>query len=148
VPVVWHVAVLPNVERGTDGLEGGITARGVGVIRGNNGFVVGGLRPPTPSSVAPSGIPTRPTDGTEPIPVGEEANAAGPAKEELLPSVGQVFTTTNFQLGRSGPHHPECTREGNKQNPDNVAASIFPVRRRVGVVTTGHLAHIVQWPTL
>jgi hypothetical protein len=94
VPVVWHGALLPNVERGANGLEEGITARGVGVIRGNDGFVVratdGGLRPPTPSSVAPSGIPTRPTDGTEPIPVGDEAvDAAGPAKE-LLPNVGQV----------------------------------------------------------
>lgn len=44
----------------------------------------GGLRPPAPSSVEPSGIPTRPTDDTAPIPVGEEAEAAGPAKELVL----------------------------------------------------------------
>ena len=49
----------------------------------------GGLRPPAPSSNEPSGIPTRPTDDTEPIPVGDEADAAGPANE-LLPIVGQA----------------------------------------------------------
>jgi hypothetical protein len=41
----------------------------------------GGLSPPAPSSVEPIGIPTRLTDDTEPIPVGDEADAAGPAKE-------------------------------------------------------------------
>jgi hypothetical protein len=86
VPVVWHGVVLPDVEKGVDGL--GITTRGVNVIRGANGLGVratdGGLRPPLPSSVAPSGIPTRPTDDTEPIPPLDEADAAGPAKE-LLP---------------------------------------------------------------
>jgi hypothetical protein len=45
----------------------------------------GGLSPPLPSSVEPIGIPTRLTDETEPIPVGDEADAAGPAKE--LPAV-------------------------------------------------------------
>jgi hypothetical protein len=53
------------------------------------GTVNRGLRPPAPSSLAPIGIPTRPTADTEPIPVGDEADAAGPAKE-LLPIVGQV----------------------------------------------------------
>jgi hypothetical protein len=81
--------VLPNVERGADGLEGGITTRGVTVIKGANGLEVratdGGLRPPLPSSVAPSGIPVRPTDDTEP----DEADAVGPAKE-LLPIEAQV----------------------------------------------------------
>ncbi len=37
--------------------------------------------PPTPSSVEPSGIPIRPPDDVDPIPVGDEADAAGPAKE-------------------------------------------------------------------
>jgi hypothetical protein len=41
----------------------------------------GGLMPPTPSSVEPSGIPIRPTVDLDPIPVGDEADAAGPAKE-------------------------------------------------------------------
>src|SRR5258707_10262096 len=84
VPVVWQGAVLPPVGRGACVLEGGITMRGVMVIKGANGFGVraadGGLRPPLPSSVAPSGIPVRPTDDTEL----DEADAVGPAKE-LLP---------------------------------------------------------------
>jgi hypothetical protein len=74
IPVVGHGDVLPNVE------IGGV----LGITR-----VGGGLRPPAPSSVDPSGIPTRPTDDAEPIPVGDEADAAGPANE-LLPVVGQV----------------------------------------------------------
>ena len=53
------------------------------------GTVTRGLRPPAPSSVAPIGIPIRPMADTEPIPVGDEADAAGPAKE-LLPIVAQV----------------------------------------------------------
>jgi len=39
----------------------------------------GGLRPPVPSSVEPSGMPTRPTADADPIPVGDEADAAGAA---------------------------------------------------------------------
>jgi hypothetical protein len=77
--------VLPSVETGADRL--GIATRGVIVIRGADGLGVRrlgrGLRPPTPSSVEPIGIPTLPTDDTEPIPVGDEAIAAGPAKEPL-----------------------------------------------------------------
>jgi hypothetical protein len=38
----------------------------------------GGLRPPTPSSVEPIGIPTRPVGDVDPIPVGDEADEAGP----------------------------------------------------------------------
>jgi hypothetical protein len=63
--------VLPNVE------TGGV----LGITR-----VGGGLRPPAPSSVEPSGIPTRATDDAEAIPVGDEADAEGPAKE--LPPIG------------------------------------------------------------
>lgn len=51
-----------------------------------DGFVLGiagGLRPPAPSSVDPIGIPTRATVEPDPIPVGDEADAAGPAKEAL-----------------------------------------------------------------
>ena len=75
IPVVGHGAVVPNVETGAGGLGVRITG--------------GGLRPPAPSSVEPSGIPTRPTDDPEPIPLGDEADAAGPAKG-LLPLVAQV----------------------------------------------------------
>jgi hypothetical protein len=88
VAVVWHGAVLPNVETGADGLEGGITARGVSVVRGANGFVVratdGGLRPPPPISVEPNGMPTGPTDELDPIPVPDEAIGVDPAKEPPL----------------------------------------------------------------
>jgi hypothetical protein len=38
----------------------------------------GGLTPPTPSSVEPIGIPTRPLGDVDPIPVGDEADEAGP----------------------------------------------------------------------
>ena len=67
--------MLPDVETGADGL--GLTTVG------------GGLRPPAPSSVEPGGIPSRLTDDADPIPVGDEADAAGPAKE-LLPIAAQV----------------------------------------------------------
>jgi hypothetical protein len=67
---VVHGLVLPNGETGADGL----------MVRATDG----GLRPPAPNSVVPSGIPTRPTDDADPIPVGEEADAAGPANELLL----------------------------------------------------------------
>jgi hypothetical protein len=88
VAVVWHGAVLPDVETGADELEGGITARGVSVVRGANGFVVratdGGLRPAPPISVEPNGMPTGPTDELDPIPVPDEAIGADPAKEPPL----------------------------------------------------------------
>jgi hypothetical protein len=41
----------------------------------------GGLSPPTPNSVEPNGMPTRPTGDPNPIPVGDEADDAGPAVE-------------------------------------------------------------------
>ena len=44
-----------------------------------------GLNPPTPSSVAPIGMPTRPTLPGIAIPVGEDADAAGRAKAVLMP---------------------------------------------------------------
>jgi hypothetical protein len=89
VPVVWHGVVLPDDEDGVDVL--GTTTRGVKLIRGDNGFRAtdGGLRPPLPNSVAPSGIPARPTDDAEPVPPPDEADATGPAKE-LPPVEAQV----------------------------------------------------------
>jgi hypothetical protein len=48
----------------------------------------GGLRPPLPNSVEPSGTPTRATGPDEAIPVGDEAEAAGRAKAP--PAEGQV----------------------------------------------------------
>src|SRR5690242_5458856 len=78
VPVVGHGVVLPEVELGVGGLEGVIPVRGVKVIRDADGFGIratdGGLRPPPPSSVAPSGIPAMPTD--DPGPIDEAIGAA------------------------------------------------------------------------
>jgi hypothetical protein len=45
-------------------------------------MVGAGLRPPAPSSVEPIGIPTRATVDPA-VPVGDEADAAGPAKDAL-----------------------------------------------------------------
>jgi hypothetical protein len=72
-PVVGH-GIVPNVE--------------VDVVKVDiAGFVVGmvaaGLRPPAPSSVEPNGTPTRAMVDPDPIPAGDEADAAGPAKEAL-----------------------------------------------------------------
>src|SRR4030095_328928 len=67
--VVRHGGVLCDVER--DGSEGGVVASGGSkLITGADGFGLratdGGLRPPPPSSVEPSGMPTMPTDDPGP----------------------------------------------------------------------------------
>ena len=67
IPVVGQG--VPSVESGADGLAVRVSG--------------GGLRPPTLSSVEPKGMPTRPTADVDPIPVGDEADAAG-AIDELL----------------------------------------------------------------
>jgi hypothetical protein len=75
--VVAHGAVLGAVD--TEGAEGGVMPpRGASrPVAGAEGFGLnatdGGLRPPPPSSVEPSGIPTGPTDDPGPI---EEVNGA------------------------------------------------------------------------
>jgi hypothetical protein len=67
--VVGHGAVLWVVESGADGLES--VGKGVSVMAGADAFGLratdGGLKPPPPSSVEPSGIPTMPTDDPGPI---------------------------------------------------------------------------------
>src|SRR5262249_35712131 len=70
--VVAHVAVLGDVARGAGALESGLVPRGVSeLVTGADGFGLsatdGGLMPPLPSSVEPSGIPARPTDEPGPI---------------------------------------------------------------------------------
>ena len=73
--VVGHGAVLCGVESGADGLEG--VGKGVSVMAGADAFGLratdGGLRPPPPSSIEPSGTPTIPTDDPGPI---DEARGA------------------------------------------------------------------------
>ena len=76
--VVGHGAVLCGVESGADGLEGvGRGASVMGAAALGLRATDGGLRPPPPSSVEPSGIPTMPTDDPGPIdePMGGDAVA-------------------------------------------------------------------------
>lgn len=72
-------------------LKIGAGAAGLSVGMASGGLTIettgGGLRPPAPNSVEPNGIPVRPPDDTEPIAVGDEADAAGPARE--LPVAAQ-----------------------------------------------------------
>src|SRR6266516_2293520 len=76
--VVAHVAVLGAA----DGVEGGVMPlRGVSeLVTGADGFGLratdGGLRPPPPSSVEPSGIPTMPTDEPGPMDEAKGGDAA------------------------------------------------------------------------
>jgi hypothetical protein len=73
---VWVVGhgsgVLCGVKRDNDGLEGWTVLKEPSeLIKGTEAFGLratdGGLRPPPPSSVEPSGIPTMPTDDPGPI---------------------------------------------------------------------------------
>jgi hypothetical protein len=76
----------------TDGVEGGVMPlRGVSeLVTGTDGFGLratdGGLRPPPPSSVEPSGIPTMPTDDAGPM---DEAKG-GDAVADAAQVVGAV----------------------------------------------------------
>jgi hypothetical protein len=72
---VWaveHGGALCGVKRDDDGLKDGAVPTVVGALMKDvEGFGLrateGGLRPPPPSSVEPSGIPTMPTDDPGPI---------------------------------------------------------------------------------
>ena len=97
--VVGHEAMLCGVESGADGLEG--VGRGVSVMVGADAFGLratdGGLKPPPPSSVEPSGIPTTPTDDPGPIDeasggdaVADAAQAPGALAAIPPPSKGAV----------------------------------------------------------
>jgi hypothetical protein len=100
--IVAHVGVLCDVESDNDGLESGLVPRGVSEpIRGADGFGLratdGGLRPPPPSSVEPSGMPTMPTDDPGPIDeasggdaVADAAQVPGPVAVIPPPSKGVV----------------------------------------------------------
>src|SRR6516162_1526201 len=83
--VVAHMAVLGDVARGADGLESGLVPRGL--VTGADGCGLsatdGGLTPPLPSSIEPSGIPAGPTD--EPGPIDEAAGADAVADAAQAP---------------------------------------------------------------
>src|SRR5262249_18038252 len=83
--VVAHVGVLGAAD--TDGVEGGVTPlRGVSeLVTGADGFGLratdGGLRPPPPSSVEPSGIPAGPTVDPGPMDEAKGADAVADAAQ-------------------------------------------------------------------
>jgi len=83
--VVAHVGVLGGAD--TDGVEGGVTPlRGVSeLVTGADGFGLratdGGLRPPPPSSVEPSGIPAGPTVDPGPMDEAKGADAVADAAQ-------------------------------------------------------------------
>ena len=87
---VWVVGhgsgVLCGVKRDNDGLEGWAVLRELSeLIKGAEAFGLratdGGLRPPPPSSVEPSGIPTMPTDDPGPIDEAIGGNAVADAAQ-------------------------------------------------------------------
>ena len=89
--VVGHEAELSGVESGADGLEG--MGRGASVMAGADPFGLratdGGLKPPPPNSVEPSGIPTMPTDDPGPIDEARGGDAVADAAQPpgMLPAI-------------------------------------------------------------
>jgi hypothetical protein len=91
-----------------------------------------GLRPPAPSSVAPSGIPIRPTFATEFI-VGDEADSAGFPSE--VPAVtGQVPDAVPVVPPPSNTDGDTEVPSVEVSVPDDVPAIGFPVPYDVSVV--------------
>jgi len=105
--VVAHVAVLGDVARGAaDGLESGLVPRGVSEpITGADGLGLratdGGLMPPLPSSVEPSGIPAGPTD--EPGPIDEAAGADAVAAAAHAPGPFAAIPPPSKSAGLDSP---------------------------------------------
>ena len=122
--------MLPDVETGADGL--GLTTVG------------GGLRPPAPSSVEPGGIPSRLTDDADPIPVGDEADAAGPAKE-LLPIAAQVPDAVPAMPPPSKPDIPAV----DVAVPEDVPVTeLLPIPKDVCGIEPPMPEHIVTLPVV
>ena len=104
------MVVLCSVERDDDELDGMVVARGISVvIPGADGFGLratdGGLRPPPPSSVEPSGIPTMPTDEPGPMDeakggdaVADAAQVVGAVALMLPPSKSAVLDSPGTEL--------------------------------------------------
>ena len=91
--VYWQVGVLCGVE--IDGVEGGVMPLrgGSELITGADAFGLsamnGGLRPPPPSSVEPSGIPAGPTVDPGPIDEARGGDAVADAVQppDVLPAI-------------------------------------------------------------
>ena len=86
--------VLCGVKRDNDGLEGWAVLRELSELKkGAEAFGLratdGGLRPPPPSSVEPSGIPTMPTDDPGPIDeaIGGDAVADAAQAPDAVPII-------------------------------------------------------------
>jgi hypothetical protein len=95
---VWVVGhgsgVLCGVKRDNDGLEGWAVLRELSELKkGAEAFGLratdGGLRPPPPSSVEPSGIPTMPTD--DPGPIDEAIGGNAVADAEQVPGAAAII---------------------------------------------------------
>src|SRR5262252_10263909 len=104
--VVAHVAVLGDVARGADGLESGLVPRGVSeLVTGADGLGLratdGGLMPPLPSSVEPSGIPARPTD--EPGPIDEARGADAVVDAAQAPGALTAIPPPSKSAGLDSP---------------------------------------------
>ena len=101
--VVAHVAVLGDVARGADGLESGLVPRGL--VTGADGFGLsatdGGLTPPLPSSVEPSGIPAGPTE--EPGPIDEARGADAVAGAAQAPGELAAIPPPSKSAGLDSP---------------------------------------------
>jgi hypothetical protein len=70
-------AVTTGVVETIDIVEAEDVTEGGDIVEGDEKTRGGGLSPPAPSSVDPSGMPTGLTDDRLPIPAGDEADAAG-----------------------------------------------------------------------
>jgi hypothetical protein len=98
-------------------------------------IVGGGLTPPTPSSVEPRGIPIRPTVDWEPMPVGDEADALGPAKElaaapaQVPDAVPAVLPPSNskLELGVPAPDVPIPDVVPELGTPKDACGSELPI---------------------
>src|SRR5262245_17245387 len=104
--VVAHVAVLGDVARDAGALERGRVPRGVSeLVTGADGFGLsatdGGLMPPLPSSVEPSGIPARPTD--EPGPIDEARGADAVADAAQAPGALAAIPPPSKSAGLDSP---------------------------------------------
>src|SRR5262249_56861464 len=87
-----HVGVLCGVESGADGSESvgkGVTVRARADAFGLRATDGGLLKPPPPSSLAPSGIPTIPTDDPGPIDEASGGDAVADAAQppDVLPAI-------------------------------------------------------------
>jgi hypothetical protein len=153
---VWVVAhgggVLCDVKRDNDGLESWAVLRDPsGLIMGAEAFGLratdGGLRPPPPSSVEPSGIPTMPTDDPGPIDdaiggdaVADAAQAPGavpvippPSKTALPVAADPPAAELPIPVGATVMELPTAADAGDGEAPKHVAPIMGAVPDVIGL---------------